>query len=261
MDGGLLFGEGEPAIIVNPNGQSDIVLVCEHAGRIIPKSLGSLGLADSDLGRHFAWDIGAEAVSRKLSALLDAPLILQRYSRLVYDCNRPPEASSAIPVIGELTPIPGNKDLSAEKKLERIESIYRPFHAAVSAVLDTRAAEGKLAIVATIHSFTPVFKGSRRNLHLGILHDRDARFADRMLAVMGRTSDIIVKRNEPYGPADGVCHTLNLHGGVRGLLNVMIEVRNDLIEAENGQSEWAERLAKALREAAALEVADLERTA
>jgi predicted N-formylglutamate amidohydrolase len=261
MDGGLLFGQGEPAIVVNPNGQSDIVLVCEHAGRIIPKSLGTLGLADSDLSRHFAWDIGAEAVSRKLSALLDAPLILQRYSRLVYDCNRPPEASSAMPVMGELTPVPGNERLSAEQKLERIERIYRPFHAAVSAVLDARAAANKLTILATIHSFTPVFKGNRRKLHLGILHDRDARFADRMLAVLGRTSDIVVRRNEPYGPADGVCHTLNLHAGVRGLLNVMIEIRNDLIEAGKGQTEWAERLAKTLREAAALEVAELEKTA
>jgi len=261
MGGGLLSGEGEPAIVVNPNGQSDIVLVCEHAGRIIPKSLGSLGLADGDLSRHFAWDIGAEAVSRKLSALLDAPLILQRYSRLVYDCNRPPESASAMPVIGESTPIPGNEGLNAAQKLERIESIYRPFHAAVSAVLDARAAANRPAILATIHSFTPVFKGNRRNLHLGMLHDRDARFADRVLAVLGRTSDIVVKRNEPYGPADGVCHTLNLHAGVRGLLNVMIEIRNDLIETDKGQTEWAERLAKTLREAVALEVSELEKTA
>ncbi|MBL8906842.1 MAG: N-formylglutamate amidohydrolase [Rhizobiales bacterium] len=261
MGGGLLSGEDEPAIVVNPNGQSDIVLVCEHAGRVIPKSLGSLGLDETDLSRHFAWDIGAEAVSRKLSALLDAPLILQRYSRLVYDCNRPPESDSAMPIMGEQTPIPGNEGLNAEQKLGRIETVYRPFHAAVSAMLDARAAANKLTILATVHSFTPVFKGNRRNLHLGILHDQDARFADRMLTVLGTARDIVVKRNEPYGPKDGVCHTLNLHAGARGLLNVMIEIRNDLIEVEKGQSEWAERLAKALREAAAQEVAELEKTA
>src|SRR5262245_12541381 len=112
MDGQLL--EGDPAIVLNPRGKSQIVLVCEHAGRVIPRSLGTLGLSDSDLTRHFAWDIGAEAVSRRLSAILDAPLILQRYSRLVYDCNRPPEAPDAMPVMGELTPIPGNEGLSAQ---------------------------------------------------------------------------------------------------------------------------------------------------
>lgn len=250
MGGQLLRGESDPAIVLNPRGRSQIVLVCEHAGGAIPRLLGNLGLSDSDLGRHFAWDIGAESVARKLSAILDAPLILQRYSRLVYDCNRPPESQDAMPVLGELTPIPGNEGLSVAQRLERIEAIYRPFHAAVSAVLDAYAAERRLAILATIHSFTPVFKGNRRSLHLGILHDRDARFADRILGLLARTADIVVKRNEPYGPKDGVCHTLNLHAGVRGLLNVMIEIRNDLIVAEKGQSEWAERLAATLQEGA-----------
>jgi len=250
MDGELLRGESDPAIVLNPRGKSQIVLVCEHAGRVFPRLLGNLGLSNTDLARHFVWDIGAEPVARKLSSILDAPLVLQRYSRLVYDCNRPPESPDAMPAMGEATPIPGNEGLSAQQRLVRIESIYRPFHAAVSAVLDARAAERKPAILATIHSFTPVFKGNRRNLHLGILHDRDARFADRMLSVLGRTTDIVVKRNEPYGPKDGVCHTLNLHAGVRGLLNVMIEIRNDLIEAEKGQTEWAERLEDTLQEAA-----------
>jgi len=257
MNGELLRGESDPAIVINPHGRSQIILVCEHAGRAIPRLLRNLGLSESDLGQHFAWDIGAEGVARKLSATLDAPLILQRYSRLVYDCNRPPESAGAMPAMGELTPIPGNEVLSAQQKLNRIESIYRPFHAAVSAVLDARAAEKKPTILATIHSFTPVFKGNRRNLHLGILHDRDSRFADRMLSVLGRTTDIVVKRNEPYGPKDGVCHTLNLHAGVRGLLNVMIEIRNDLIETEKGQTEWAERLATTLQEAAAAEAVQL----
>jgi predicted N-formylglutamate amidohydrolase len=251
MDGQLLRGESDPAIVLNPRGGSQIVLVCEHAGCAIPRQLGSLGLSDSDLGRHFAWDIGAEGVARKLSAALDAPLVLQRYSRLVYDCNRPPESPDAMPVMGELTPIPGNEGLNAAQRLARIDGIYRPFHAAVSAVLDMRAAERNPAILVTIHSFTPVFKGNRRNLHLGILHDRDARFADRMLGILGRTSDFIVRRNEPYGPKDGVCHTLNLHAGVRGLFNAMVEIRNDLIADEAGQEKWGDCLADVLRQAVA----------
>jgi predicted N-formylglutamate amidohydrolase len=250
MNGCLLRGEGDPEIVINPRGTSQIVLVCEHAGRTIPNSLGTLGLTESERERHFAWDIGAEGVARRLSAILDAPLILQRYSRLVYDCNRPPESADAMPVLGELTRIPGNEGLSAANRLARIEAVYRPFHAAVSQVLDTRAAERKSTILATIHSFTPVFKGNRRNLHLGILHDRDSRFADLMIRQLAHASDIMVRRNEPYGPQDGVCHTLNLHAAVRGLLNVMIEIRNDLITTEKGQQEWAERLATTLQEAA-----------
>ena len=120
------------------------------------------------------------------------------------------------------------------------------------ALLDApRGAAASSSILVTIHSFTPVYKGVRRKLDLGILHDRDSRFADLMLGLFGaRSSDIVVRRNEPYGPQDGVCHTLNLHAGVRGLLNVMIEIRNDLIATKRDRREWAERLADTLQAAA-----------
>jgi predicted N-formylglutamate amidohydrolase len=240
-------GDGEPVIIVNENGRSPVFLVCEHAGRVLPKALVNLGLAESDLTRHIAWDIGAESVSRKLSELLDAPLVLQRFSRLAYDCNRPPDARDAMPVMSEATRIPGNENLSADRRLERIEEIYRPLHNAVARLLDRRAAEGIASLFITIHSFTPIYKGVSRKLDLGILHDRDARLADLMLGLFARIKDIVVRRNEPYGPEDGVCHTLNLHAGIRGLLNAMIEIRNDLIAHESGQRQWAERLADILR--------------
>jgi predicted N-formylglutamate amidohydrolase len=249
MGGPLLEGEDDPVIMVNADSDSPFVLVCEHAGRRVPQSLGALGLPSSELTRHIAWDIGAEAVARRLSELLQAPLVLQRYSRLVYDCNRPPDAPDAIPMVSELTPIPGNQNLPSEAKLSRTETIYRPFHAAVAALLDGRAARGMSSILITIHSFTPVYKGVKRALDLGILHDRDHRFADILIDLFARGKDIIVKRNEPYGPADGVCHTLNLHAGVRGLLHAMIELRNDLIAHEPGWREWSDRLAKVLRQA------------
>lgn len=251
MGGGLLRGEDDPVILVNANSESPFVLVCEHAGHRIPKTLGTLGLAKSDLARHIAWDIGAEAVARRLAELLGAPLILQRYSRLVYDCNRPPDSSDAIPAVSESTPIPGNQKLTPDTKLSRIEAIYQPFHAAVAALLDSRAVRGMSSILITVHSFTPVYKGVRRALDLGILHDHDRRFADALLAMFRRAKSLVVRRNEPYGPQDGVCHTLNLHAGIRGLRHAMIEIRNDLISDEEGQLRWADRLAEMLEHAAA----------
>lgn len=244
----LLEGEDDPAILVNEAGRSPYVLVCEHAGNRMPRQLGSLGLAEAELTRHIAWDIGAEGVARLLSRLIDAPLVLQRYSRLVYDCNRPPELPGAMPEVSETTRIPGNEKLKAEDRLARIEAVYRPFHAAVSAVLDARAAHGRAASVVSIHSFTPVFKGKPRNFELGILHDRDTRLADRLIKGL---SNVGVRRNEPYGPKDGVLHTLNLHAGVRGLRHAMIEIRNDLIAQDRGQDEWAQRISVALGHAIA----------
>jgi predicted N-formylglutamate amidohydrolase len=259
MAGGrpLLEGEDGPVVIINERGRSPILLVCEHAGRRIPRQLGTLGLPDSELERHIAWDIGAEAVARLLSERLDAALVLQRFSRLVYDCNRPPEAADAMPVLSESTPIPGNRDLTQAERDARIEAIYRPFHAAVARLLDER----QTTILVTVHSFTPVYKGVRRSLDLGLLHDSDARFADRLLRVLDAESDLTVRRNEPYGPQDGVTHTLILHALPRRLHNVMLEIRNDLIADPPGQRRMAERLARRLGEAVATLSAEALRAA
>ncbi|MGE0241647.1 MAG: N-formylglutamate amidohydrolase [Parvibaculaceae bacterium] len=247
MSGLLRPDEGEPVVVVNEQGPSPVVLVCEHAGKVIPKSLGSLGLPPEDLTRHIAWDIGAEAVARELARALDAPLLLQRYSRLVYDCNRPPESLDAMPIVSETTRVPGNEHLAPDGRLARIRDIYRPFHDGVARLLDERASRGVASLFVTIHSFTPVYKGKRRALDLGVLHDRDTRLADELIAAFGRMDDIAVRRNEPYGPQDGVCHTLNLHAAPRGLRYAMLEIRNDLIAQAAGQKSWAKRLAGVFR--------------
>jgi predicted N-formylglutamate amidohydrolase len=245
----LLEGEEAPALLVNDGGgRTPYVLVCEHASNRLPKSLGTLGLPASELQRHIAWDIGAEKVARLLSRLIDAPLVLQRYTRLAFDCNRPPDSVDAMPAISETTHVPGNRNLSSDEKLARTREIYRPFHATIADLLDRRAAEGTRSMVVTIHSFTPVYKGQRRAVELGVLHDRDTDLADKLIT---RFPTVDARLNEPYGPDDGVLHTLNLHAAPRGLRHAMIEIRNDFLLDERGQVEWAERLSAALVHAAA----------
>ncbi|MFO1132123.1 MAG: N-formylglutamate amidohydrolase [Hyphomicrobiales bacterium] len=243
----LQQGEESPFIAVNEQGRSPFVLICEHASNTLPKALGTLGLPEADLTRHIAWDIGAEKVARLLSRLIDAPLLLQRYSRLAYDCNRPPESPDAIPEVSELTTIPGNRKLSPEDRLARARDIYRPFHDGVSAVLDRRAASGQRSLLVSIHSFTPVYKGKPRSVELGILHDRDTTLSAKLIKSF---PNVDARLNEPYGPKDGVLHTLNLHGFARGLQHAMIEIRNDLVATERGQDEWAQRLSVPLIQAA-----------
>jgi predicted N-formylglutamate amidohydrolase len=248
MGASLLEGEDGPAVLANGGGRSPYVLICEHASNVLPTTLGMLGLTEPDLQRHIAWDIGAANVSRRLSLLIDAPLVLQRYSRLAYDCNRPPDAADAMPEISETTHIPGNRNLSPADKLARTREIYRPFHAAIADLLDRRAAEGIKSLVVTVHSFTPVYKGQPRTVELGILHDRDTGLSARLIKSF---PTVDARLNEPYDPKDGVFHTLALHAAPRGLTHAMIEIRNDLISDERGQDEWAERLSAALIHAGA----------
>ena len=239
--------EAHPAELINETGASTFVLICEHASNHLPRNLGTLGLTEADLNRHIAYDIGAVFTARMLSRLLDAPLILQRYSRLAYDCNRPPEQPSAIPQLSEIFEIPGNKNLSAAHKLARTTEIARPFHAAITSVLDARAANDQHTIPVSIHSFTKNYKGKDRAVELGLLFDRDAWLANQLVKSF---PGINAQLNEPYGPKDGVMHLLNLHAAPRGLHHLMIEIRNDLIETERGQQQWAQRLSVPLMKAA-----------
>jgi predicted N-formylglutamate amidohydrolase len=239
--------EGHPAILLNGTGASPIVLVCEHASNMLPEALGTLGLSDADLQRHIAYDIGAEGTSQILSKILDAPLILQRYSRLAYDCNRPPEAEGAMPELSEIYTIPGNANLLSSAKLARTREIYRPFHRAIEDFLDARAAEQKPTILVTMHSFTPVYKDKARDFDVGFLFDRDNWLANFLLKAFPTNK---ARLNEPYGPKDGVMHTTNLHAAPRGLRHVMIEIRNDLIANHAGQNTWANHLSVPLAQAA-----------
>jgi predicted N-formylglutamate amidohydrolase len=246
MPSDLLAGEASPLNLFNAHGQSPYVLLCEHAGKILPASLGNLGLSPVDLDRHIAWDIGAAGVAMLLAKLLDAPLAMQRYSRLAYDCNRQPESPDAMPQISETTMIPGNQSLSPAQKLQRTREIYRPFHDGISHLLDQRASQGQRSLVVSIHSFTKTYKGKDRAVELGLLFDRDPSLAN--LLAKGFPG-VDVRLNEPYGPKDGVMHTLNLHAAARQLRHVMVEIRNDFIGSERGQQEWAQRLSVPLIQA------------
>ncbi|MEM7178446.1 MAG: N-formylglutamate amidohydrolase [Pseudomonadota bacterium] len=210
--------------VVNPEGQAPVCLVCEHASAHIPPELGDLGLAPRDRMSHAAYDIGAEALSLEMSRRLHAPLVLAGVSRLVQDLNRPPEARGAMPDQVETIAIPGNRDLSPAARLVRVEAVYDPFHTQLSEFLDRFTTPPALV---TIHSFTPVWHGTARPTEIGLLHDDDPRLARAMQAA--GTTGFRVDLNEPYSAADGVTHLLNRHGTARGLANVMIEVRNDLL--------------------------------
>ncbi|MCH7880586.1 MAG: N-formylglutamate amidohydrolase [Proteobacteria bacterium] len=215
-----------PVSLLNDTGRAQLLLVCEHASNFIPARFENLQLSADVLHSHVALDIGAHDLAQTISRLLDAPLISTTVSRLVYDCNRPFGAGGAIPEKSELFPIPGNQNLSDFDLRDRFEKYYLPFEAAISGRLAAFAAP---PLLVTIHSFTPVYHGETRDVDIGIVCDRDCRLADQMVRLAQDQTRLCVEANRPYGPEDGVTHTLGLHGNNNGLLNAMIEVKNDLL--------------------------------
>jgi predicted N-formylglutamate amidohydrolase len=243
--------EPSPVNVVNPEGRSPIFIVCEHAGRRIPRKLGDMGLSEEDRSRHIAWDIGAAAVSARLAERLDAPLITQTYSRLVCDCNRDTDVPSFIPALSERTVIPANETLTPADHEARIEEIYRPLHDRIRDELDHRAAAGRPTVFLSMHSFTPVFMDEARPMHIGLLYDRDPRLASLVGSVLRTDGDLVVTDNEPYALDWNRDFTVPEHGERRGIPSLEIEIRQDLIGDADGQNAWADRLVPALEQSAA----------
>ena len=246
----LLLGVNDtpPVFELNASGQSPFLFTSDHYGRLIPKPLGDLGLPETELTRHIAWDIGIAGVADRLSNMLGAHLIAQRYSRLVIDCNRPPRVASSIPRLSEATTIPGNEGLSREDAELRRRAIFDPYHRRIDEVIDRRLAAKRPTILVSLHSFTPVYAGVRRPWHIGTLYHRDKALPPLLLKALRAEGDLVIGDNEPYAVSDETDYTIPVHGEARGLTNSGIEIRQDLIADQSAQQQWAERLARILGE-------------
>jgi predicted N-formylglutamate amidohydrolase len=245
-----LLGQGDPPPVREHNaaGRSPFLLACDHYGRLIPRALGDLGVAKSELTRHIAWDIGIAGVAEALSDQLGAHLIAQRYSRLVIDCNRPPGAPSSIPTISDATTIPGNEGILFDVAEARRREIFDPYHHRIEETISARLHDHLPTVLVALHSFTPVYAGIVRPWHIGALYHRDTTLPPLLLKHLRAEGDLVVGDNEPYAVSDLTDYTIPVHGEARGLFNTGIEIRQDLITDEDGQQQWAERLARIFRE-------------
>ncbi len=245
----LARDEGSPTIVTNPGADSPFLLLGDHAGRVIPRSLGTLGLSPAERRRHIAWDIGVAGLGRVLSAALDATFIRQRYSRLVIDCNRDPTRPDAICAVSDGAVVPGNADLTPGQRQARLAAIAAPYHAAIAAALDRRS-DAPTTLIA-LHSFTPVMAGFARPWRFGVLHAGDSAYSRAVLArLTAEFGPDIVGDNQPYR-MDEVDYTIPHHAGPRGLDYLELEVRQDLIGDPAGQRAVAGIIARVLPQALA----------
>jgi predicted N-formylglutamate amidohydrolase len=245
----LLSGEPLAFALEYPQGSSDYLLVCDHASRRIPQALGNLGLSEIERASHIAWDIGAAGVARMLAERLDATLILQNYSRLVIDCNRPLAAPDSIPSLSEWVQISANEHLAETDIAARRSEIFEPYHAALRALLDQRQRDRRRTVLIAVHSFAPTYRGESRPWHIGVMYRKDGLLAPAALKLLRRDERLIVGDKEPYAIEDESDYTIPEHGEARGIEHVGFEIRQDLIADEAGQKTWAGRLASLLKQA------------
>jgi len=246
--GNALLGPGDPAPFdtVEGTGAWPILFVCDHAGAAIPAALGDLGLGAADLADHIAVDIGAAPLTRGLAEGFGAAALLSSYSRLVIDCNRELEDYTLIREVSDRRVIPGNRNLSQAAVATRVSAIYHPYHTEIRRRMADMRGGGAVPVLVSVHTFTPSFRGFERPWHVGVLSGRDRRCADPLLAALSAEKGLVVGDNKPYSGLAFAGYTIETHAMAAGLPNVMLEVRQDLVDTADGVARWIDILHRAL---------------
>lgn len=240
--------DGPPFHLVNQGGAARAVILCDHASNRIPAALGDLGLSAFERERHIAYDIGAEAIARHLSEMLDAPAVIAGFSRLVIDLNRFPDDFTLIREISDRTVVPGNRNLTPAQRAQRIRDLHAPYHAAVDSAISAKRSQCGVPAVISVHSCTDIYLGRKRAMHLGVLSGHDRRMAEPLLRIFGSDPAIDARDNEPYSGHDPYGCTIEAHVMPHGLPNILFEFRQDLIRSPEGQRHWAGIAGRALAE-------------
>jgi predicted N-formylglutamate amidohydrolase len=210
-------------IVVGGRGDSRVVLICEHATNRLPDGWQ---WPDEDrwlVNQHWAVDLGIRQITYALADAIGATGVLARFSRLLVDPNRPIHNEDLFRLVADDRDVQLNVDLTDEKKAERINKLYRPYHDAIDRVVDTVPG----VLVLSLHSFTPVYEGAPpRWMELGVLFDREESLARRVEPLV-RRHGLVTALNEPYTGKGGLIYSAEVHADRVGRRALEIEVRQD----------------------------------
>jgi len=232
-----------PVTLFNETGNGPVALVCEHAGWAIPEKLEKLGLPEAAFDTHIAFDIGARLVAEALANLLNAPLVMQNYSRLVVDCNRPDHVHDAIPLRSDGVDIPANIAMDTQERQQRLDEIFSPFDQTMSEMLN----RSNIKMAFSVHSFTPQLGEDIRPWDISFLFRKDTETSHDLAKTLARrNSELTIGMNEPYQICEKTDWFVPHYGEQLGLAHSLIEIRNDHIRTPQACQDWAENLAAAI---------------
>ena len=225
---------------------SGVIILCDHASNEIPPEYRALGMPEDQLSRHIAYDIGAAGMARRLADVLGAPALLTNFSRLLIDPNRGEDDPTLVMRLSDGAVVPGNARVDDAEIDRRINRFSRPYDRAIKTKISEAMATGIRPVILSIHSFTPIWRGSPRPWHAGILWAKDGRLSQALIGALSAKDDLVVGDNEPYnGALTG--DVIDRHALANGFSNTLIEIRQDLIANRQDAAAWGDRLAETLR--------------
>jgi predicted N-formylglutamate amidohydrolase len=243
----LLEPDEKPAYtLLNENGAAPLLIACDHASNRIPKKLDGLGIDPSLYELHIAYDIGTRQVGKLLMEMFDAPLLLSNYSRLVVDLNRHHEDPTMIAELSDNQVIPGNQGIGQSERALRLKSIFDPYHSIYSQLVETMKQKFARPMILSVHSFAERFQGYSRPWHFGILWNKDKDLALALLDNFAKIAvhqepPLVIGDNEPYDARVPMGYSQIEQGYCKNVEMALIEIRQDLIVDQGGQS-WAAQI-------------------
>lgn len=236
----------QQAVARVPGAGGPLLLTCEHASARVPSPLAAGPQDEPWLGTHWAVDLGAARVTRELARITASPALLARFSRLVCDANRAPDAEDLIVTRVEGHALSFNRGLDPAQRQQRLARWYEPYHQAVDQELLHWPGPGRGPTLLSVHSFTPVFNGQQRPMELGVLFDHGhPALAARLLQQL-KAAGFSTVANEPYSGYEGLIHSAWRHGRKHRVPYLELEIRQDLINTAASAERLARQVAAAL---------------
>lgn len=224
---------------------SQFLVISDHGGNKIPKSLNNLGLTEEDLTRHICYDIGANFIAWEIAKKLQCPVIASGFSRLVIDLNRPLDDYSSIRPISDGSIITGNRFLSA-KTIKQRQEIFQLYHYRIQRAFQQ---SNRTKILISIHSFTPCLKKNPkpRPWHIALLSHQNRRYSDNFMATYQKLfPNDMVGDNVPYSGEDNWTYSILEYGVKPKRDYLVLEFRQDLVANEKNALIWANKVVQTI---------------
>lgn len=205
-----------------------VIISCEHASNNIPAKYQYLFKGKKHvLASHRGWDPGASELATSIARKLKVSCHKGRVSRLLIDLNR---SSSNRQRFSAFT---NTLDKNTKSAIE--SSYYQPYRDSITQQVAELSARQKPVIHFSVHSFTPVLNGNKRNADIGLLYDPARKSEKVLVRLLGRTISeqfpgTRIRYNYPYrGNADGMTSYLRKHFTASAYLGIEIEVNQQHI--------------------------------